>query len=174
MKLFHFHFHFTFTLKLFLFTFISLSLSFHFHFHFSTSHKMYIMFSDDLQTESNNSDYVSNLVTIGVHHLNFSLIITGHALFPPKKGPIITNNAHYIVLFFTPNKNAISRLGARIFPGQSGYFNDAYRQATLNKKGGYLLINTHPNDSQGNERYALQTNIFPHEWTVIYKNIAAQ
>jgi hypothetical protein len=53
-----------------------------------------------------------------------------------------------------------------MFPGNAGYLKEAYEDAVINQKYGYLLVDL---SQQTSDKYRLQTNILPTQSRIIYK-----
>ena len=96
---------------------------------------------DDLMEECGDAKEISELFTKGSHHRNLSVIMIVQNLF--HQGKImrtVSLNSHYIVLFKNPRDAAqVRHLGCQLFPGQTKFLVDAYKQAT-NRPHGYLLL----------------------------------
>jgi len=101
-------------------------------------HKLIII--DDLMSSAYNSQAISDLFTKGSHHKNCSVILLSQNLF--NKGKCQRNislNTHHLILFNNVrDSQQIRHLGQQL--GNSSFFNDAYKKATL-KNYGYLLCN---------------------------------
>jgi hypothetical protein len=100
-----------------------------------------LLILDDLMDEAGQASEVSELFTKGSHHRNLSVILITQNLFHQgKKMRTISLNAHYFVLFKNPrDAGQIRHLAGQLFPGQTKYLVDAYKQAT-SKPHGYLLL----------------------------------
>ena len=108
--------------------------------------------------------YVSAIFTRKAHHMGFSCILLTQSAFD-KNLRVARNNAAYLILTRSPSSQlAIRTLGTQLFPGDSKYFQDAYRQATQ-EKFGYLLVDNHP---QGNSLLRLRTHILPDETPQVF------
>lgn len=121
---------------------------------------------DDVMQEACASPEIMSLFTIQCHHRNMSVIFLTQNIFPSGKwARTISLNCHYIVLFETKrDKLQVQTLGKQIFPGDSTYFMDAYRDAT-SEPYGYLLCDLHPGT---NKEFQLRTLLFPEEFTWYY------
>jgi len=74
-------------------------------------------------------------------------------------------NAHYIVLFKNPrDAMQVATLARQMYPGQSKFLVEAFKNAT-EKPFGYLLLDLKPDTD---ERYRIRTNIFPDERQYVY------
>lgn len=123
-----------------------------------------LLILDDLMTETNDS--VSNIFTKISHHRNVSVIYLSQNLFyKSKQNRTMSLNAHYLVIFKNPRDTSqIAVLSRQMFPGQSSFLIDAYKDAT-EKPYGYLLIDL-KQDTE--EKYRIRTNIFPSERNYVY------
>jgi hypothetical protein len=100
-----------------------------------------LLILDDLMDEAGEASEVSELFTKGSHHRNLSVVfITQNLFHQGKKMRTISLNAHYFVLFKNPrDAGQIRHLATQLFPGQTKYLVDAYKQAT-SRPHGYLLL----------------------------------
>ena len=74
-------------------------------------------------------------------------------------------NAHYIVAFKNPRDvTQIATLAKQMYPGNTKFMVEAYRDATSTPYG-YLLVDLKP---QTVEQLRLRTNIFPDEVNYAY------
>ena len=111
---------------------------------------------DDLMSQVD--DRVENIFTKLSHHKSVSvLFLTQNLFFKSKQARTISLNSHYIVVF----KNArdamqISNLARQMYPGNSKFMVEAFKDAT-NGPYGYLLIDMKPYTE---ETYRLRANIF--------------
>ena len=116
-----------------------------------------ILILDDLMSQAD--DRVENIFTKLSHHKSVSvLFLTQNLFFKSKQARTISLNSHYIVVF----KNArdamqISNLARQMYPGNSKFMVEAFKDATSGPYG-YLLIDMKPYTE---EAYRLRTNIFP-------------
>ena len=123
-----------------------------------------LLILDDLMSQVD--DRVENIFTKLSHHKSVSvLFLTQNLFFKSKQARTISLNSHYIVIF----KNArdamqISNLARQMYPGNSKYMIEAFKDAT-NGPYGYLLIDMKPYTE---ELYRLRTNIFPGETHYVY------
>ena len=123
-----------------------------------------LLIIDDLMSQAD--DRVENIFTRLSHHMNVSvLFLTQNLFFKSKQARTISLNSHYIVVF----KNArdalqISNLARQMYPGNSKYMVEAFKDATSGPYG-YLLIDMKPYTE---EAYRLRTNIFPGETHYVY------
>lgn len=98
------------------------------------------------------------------HHCNLSLVLTCQVVFP--KNPHlrdVSSNVHCFILFKNlRNFNQIKTLASQIYPGKTGFFMDSYQKA-VKADYGYLVVQLNCP-----EKYALRTNIFPPDYTLVY------
>ena len=126
--------------------------------------KTTLLILDDLMHETD--DRVSQIFTKVSHHRNVSVLyLTQNLFYGSKQNRTISLNAHYIVLF----KNArdvtqISHLAGQMYPGNSKYMIESFRDATASPYS-YLLIDLKPNTE---DKLRLRTQIFPGEITYVY------
>ena len=116
--------------------------------------------------EAGEDSEVSELFTKGSHHRNLSVVfITQNLFHQGKKMRTISLNAHYFVLFKNPrDAGQIRHLASQLFPGQTKYLIDAYKQAT-SKPHGYLLLDL--TQSTPDNRRVL-SDVLPHEEGYFY------
>lgn len=91
--------------------------------------------------EACGNNEVEKVFTQYVHHRNLSVIYIVQNLFCQGKSiRTISLNTNYLVLFKNPrDANQVRVLARQMYPGNTGYFMDAYQDAT-NKPYGYLMI----------------------------------
>lgn len=74
-------------------------------------------------------------------------------------------NAHYIVLFKNPRDAVqVATLARQMYPGQSKFLVEAFKNAT-EKPFGYLLLDLKPDTD---EKYRVRTGIFPGDTHYVY------
>ena len=123
-----------------------------------------LLILDDLMSQVD--DRVENIFTKLSHHKSVSVFfLTQNLFFKSKHARTISLNSHYIVVF----KNArdamqISNLARQMYPGNSKFMVEAFKDATSGPYG-YLLIDMKPYTE---ETYRLRTNIFPGETHYVY------
>lgn len=128
----------------------------------------FILVLDDLQQICENDKSVAELFTVGVHHMNFSLIYLCHNIFGRGSfSRLINLNSHYLILFRNNRDvNQVEMLGRQIFgSADNSYFLDAYRKAT-DRRHGYIVINIHPLARE--KEFKLVSNIIPGQNTLVY------
>ena len=123
-----------------------------------------LLILDDLMSESNDS--VSNIFTKVSHHRNVSVIfLTQNLFYKSEQSRTISLNSHYIVLFENPREAMqVATLARQMYPGQSKFLVEAFKNAT-EKPFGYLLLDLKPDTD---EKYRVRTNIFPDERQYVY------
>ena len=86
---------------------------------------------------------LTNLFTKGSHHKNIDVTHIVYNLFEKKKNKqrrTLSLNSHYIVIFKNPrDMSQISYLARQMYPGNSKYMEEAYKDATTAPHG-YLLL----------------------------------
>lgn len=121
---------------------------------------------DDLMTELSDSVELSNLFTKRAHHLNISVMFVVQNMF--HKGRVMRDiaiNSHYYVLLSNRRDLLqISTLGRQLFPGNSSYFLESYKDA-IAKPFGYLIVDMKPDTP---EHLRVRTNIFAAETLTVY------
>ncbi len=123
-----------------------------------------LLILDDLMSETD--ERVTKIFTKLSHHRNVSVLyLTQNLFYKGKHTRTISLNAHYMVLFKNVRDTTqIANLARQMFPGQSNFMMEAFRDATL-VPFGYLLIDFKPDTD---ERCRLRTNIFPGETQYVY------
>ena len=127
-----------------------------------TSHIPKLLILDDFM-QNLRDDKLTALFTRGAHHWNVSIVHLVQNLFHNSRTARV--NAHYIVLMRNPcDKLQVQTLGRQIYPGQTKFFNEAYKDAT-ERKFGYLLADLSPDLD---DEYRLRTCVFPDELQYVY------
>ena len=129
-------------------------------------HDNSLLVLDDLMSQCSNDQRVADLFTRGSHHQGISVLYLTQNLFPPGKlSRTISLNSHYILVFRNPRDSlGITTLVKQMFPKDTNYLMEAFRDAT-SKPYGYLLIDCHqltPEDIR------LRTNTLPGERQYAY------
>jgi hypothetical protein len=124
-----------------------------------------LMIMDDLMDTLKKDERLTQLFVRGAHHWNVSLIyVVQSLLFGGQRTARI--NCHYTVLMKSPaDKLQIMTLAKQMYPGQTKYFMESYRDATESHPYGYLLVDASPTTE---EKYRLRTCIFPGQHEVVY------
>lgn len=101
-----------------------------------------LLILDDLMSESDNSQSILNIFTVGSHHKNTSVIFLVQNIFARGKYMrTISLNSHYIILFKNPrDKLQILTLARQMFPNNIKFLLDAFNDAADNKSNSYLFI----------------------------------
>lgn len=128
----------------------------------TTDGKNKLVILDDLMQDKKAVDDVIKLFSRGCHHWNVSLIhIVQNAFFHGLRTSRI--NSDYLVLFKNPADNLqISILARHLFPGQTKYFMESFKDATK-KPHGYLMIDL---TQYTPDEYRLKTDIFSQTPTI--------
>ena len=126
-----------------------------------------IIILDDLMMEVVKNGEMELLFTRGSHHKNLTIIYLNQNMFcQGKNARTIALNCHYLILFQNRRDcSQVQKLGQQIFPGQSQFLVESYKDA-LQTPYGYLVVDLSP---QAEEAYRLRTKIFPDEDTIIYQ-----
>ncbi len=130
-----------------------------------------ILVLDDLHQELASSTLLSQLFCKFSHHANTMVVFVTQNLY--HKGSAmrdVTTNCHYLVCLAQPrDKSIMATLARQMFPGNSAYLLDAYRDAT-SQPFGYLIIDATPRTP---DTLRLRSGIFPDEddvaWLPQYK-----
>lgn len=126
-----------------------------------SSEKPTLLVLDDMMNQLCKNSELCNLFTRGSHHLNCSIVFLVQNLFHQDKfSRTISLNTHYFSIFRQlRDRNQISTLARQMFPQESKYFLDAFKQATEEERYGYLFVDVHP--SATIDECRLRTKIFP-------------
>jgi adenylate kinase family enzyme len=126
-----------------------------------------IVILDDLMVEVVKNKDIEHLFTRGSHHKNLTILYLNQNMFcQGRSSRSITLNCHYLVLFKNLRDcSQIQKLGQQIFPGNSKFLVESYKDA-LHSPFGYLVIDLSPRTE---ETFRLRTKIFPGEDTIIYR-----
>lgn len=124
---------------------------------------------DDLFMESGKSAELTNAFTRLAHHRPCTLIYISQNLF--QKSPDARTralNTHYLVMMKNPrDKSQISILARQMYPQNSAFLIDAFKDATNEKPYSYLLLDFR---QETMEELRVRTGIFPNETHVVYIN----
>ena len=123
-----------------------------------------LLILDDLMSETD--ERVTKIFTKISHHKNVSVLYLSQNLFYKSNHTrTISLNAHYLVLFKNVRDSTqVANLARQMFPGNSHFMLEAFRDATLIPYG-YLLVDLRPDTD---EKCRLRTNIFPGEIHYVY------
>ena len=124
-----------------------------------------IVVFDDLMTELSNDKEMVKFVTVYSHHMNITMIVLLHNIFPPKLRTM-SLNTHYVVLFKNKRDTLqVETFARRVMHDKIKYFFACYKKA-VSIPYGYLFVDLHPHSD---EKYELRTRIFPYETpTIVY------
>jgi hypothetical protein len=116
--------------------------------------------------EAASSQDVAELFVRGSHHQDLSVILIVQNMFHKGKNMRdVSLNANYMILFKNPrDAGQIRCLASQMFPGESKFLVDAYKQATA-RPHGYLLLDLHPRTS---EKLRVLSDILEKEDTAYY------
>jgi hypothetical protein len=125
-----------------------------------------LLILDDLMQEAGDEKQVVNLFTKGSHHRNLSVIMLMQNMF--HRGKFVRTmslNTHYMVLFKNPrDAGQIRVLAGQLFPGNTQYLVDAYKQAT-SRPHGYLLLDFKQDTS---DKFRVVSDVLPNEGGFYY------
>lgn len=128
-------------------------------------HKIIVF--DDLMMQGVESEELVQLMCVGSHHANITIIFLIQNIFQKGKSMRTASlNCHYFILFQNRRDMLqIQTLGRQIFPGRTKFFMDAY-QKSISKSYGYLVVDINPHSDKS---YQLRTDILPDQDTIIYQ-----
>ncbi len=118
---------------------------------------------DDLMQDISKEEKFMEFIFRDVHHSKICPVILIQNLYFKNLRTMRMNTQTFI---FTKNPSdslAIQNFARQVFPKNSQYFLDAFRDAT-SKRFGYLLVDLGIHTP---EHLRLRTNIFPNEWPVV-------
>jgi hypothetical protein len=116
---------------------------------------------DDLMSEANSSNHITNLITRAIHHKGLTVIMLTQNMYSDNNNNRTRNlNTHYLITFKNPrNKLQIGTLQRQMYPGNKNILLSAYEDATKQAYG-YLFIDLHQTT---NDNLRLRTCILPDE-----------
>lgn len=122
---------------------------------------------DDLMQQCESDQDILKLFTTDSHHKNISVFFLVQNLFSQGKYTrTISLNCHYLIIMNNPRDMLqVTYLARQMFPGNSKYLIECYRDAT-SVPHGYLFLDF--KQSTQNE-HRVQTDIFPNEERIIYQ-----
>ncbi len=128
------------------------------------NNKSTLIILDDLFQYLNKS--MTQLFACDSHHRNISVIfITQNIFYKGSEHRNISLNSTHIVLFKNPrDKSQIMHLARQMYPENTSFLIDAFRDATKQPYS-YLLIDL---TVEIEEKYRLRTNIFSNTFTSVY------
>lgn len=118
-----------------------------------------LLILDDMMTELKSDPNLLQLFTRGCHHWNCSVIHILQDLFYDRQRTNRINTQYLFLLKSPADQLTAMNLAKQMFPKQTLYFMNAYKQAT-SQPHGYLLVDL---DQNTPEHLRLRTNIFPDE-----------
>lgn len=123
-----------------------------------------LLILDDLMGEAGGK--IGDLFTKGTHHRNLSVIfITQNLFHQSRDSRDMSLNCHYLVCFKNPRDvGQIQFLARQMFPHNSKFLIDAYRDAT-SRPHGYLFLDFKQDTP---EDYRVRTHILPGETCMVY------
>ena len=126
--------------------------------------KAKLIILDDLMQEMKGDKRLTQLFTKGSHHWNVSVIhIVQNLFFDGIRTSRI--NAQYLILMKNPSDQLqTSTLAKQLYPGNTPYFIEAYRDA-CKQSYGYLLVDL---CQETPENLRLRTKVFPGELQIAY------
>ena len=107
--------------------------------------KRTVLVIDDLHVEMADDPLLSKLFCKFSHHMNTAVIfITQNMYRQGRQMRDVISNCHYLCFLAQPrDKTAVMCLARQMFPRQTGYFMQAYDEAT-EQPFGYLLVDARP------------------------------
>lgn len=125
-----------------------------------------LLILDDQMSKVGDTKELADLFTKGSHHRNLTIIYIVQNLFDKSKSMRTASlNSQYLVLFKSPrDSTVIQHLGNQMYPKNSKFLVDAFRDATQAPYG-YLLIDLRQDTP---EDMRVRTSIFPGEQEVVY------
>jgi hypothetical protein len=128
--------------------------------------KRNLLIIDDLMTDIKNDKEMTNLFTKGSHHKNSSVILILQNLFyQTRELRTMSLNSHYMILFKNPRDvSQITHLAKQMYPGNVGFMQDAFRQAT-EVPYGYLFVDLKQSTS---DQFRLRSCVLPYEQTIVF------
>ena len=96
---------------------------------------------DDVMKDASSNVQVEKVFIQYVHHRNLSAIyLVQNLFFQGKSSRTISLNTNYLILFKNPRDNQqINVLARQMYPGNSKFFMECFKNAT-EKPHGYLLL----------------------------------
>ena len=121
---------------------------------------------DDLMSRVTSSEAMSDLFCQFCHHKNISVIYLTQNLFHGGKcaRTIALNTSALVLMKGMRNSSQIRYLAGQIYPGNTAYLLDSYKDA-VSENYGYLVVDMSPATP---DLYRLRTHIFSDRDTVIY------
>lgn len=127
-------------------------------------HKLLIL--DDQMVALSKSPKLLNLFTVDAHHHNISVLFIVQNMFYSREVRTVRLNSHYIILMNNPSDiSSIASLAQHMFHKNWRFMMDAYEDAVIKRRFGYLVVDNHP---QADRDMRLYTSIFPGEIMEVY------
>lgn len=113
---------------------------------------------DDQLYAAQDSQEIVETFTRYSHHLNISIVLLTQNLFSQGKHfrTISLNTQYMFILKSTRDTSVITTLGRQMFPSDSKFLIESYKDAT-SKPFGYLFIDL---KASSDDKYRLRSNIF--------------
>lgn len=130
---------------------------------------MDVIVLDDLFVEAGNNKEVTNAFTRLAHHKPCTLIyITQNVFHRGNDARTRSLNTHYLVLMKNPrDASQISYLARQMYPKNSKFLTDVYRDVCDNEAFSYILLDFH---QETPSKLRVRSNIFPGEAYSVYVN----
>ena len=120
---------------------------------------------DDMMIEMESDKRLAAMFTKMRHRNVSTIFLVQNLYFKSKYMTTVTRNAHYLVIFENPrDASMITTLGRQVFPENSKFLADAFKQATA-KPYGYLFLDLKPG---ADKRLRVREGVLPHEQTFVY------
>ena len=125
-----------------------------------------VLVLDDLMNVVENDRDSVDLFTKHSHHMNISVFFIVQNLFSGGKYfRTISLQAHYFIIFKNRrDESSIHTFSRQLFPLNSAYFLDAYKQATKEKYS-YILVDISPHSTS---EFSLRSQILPNELVSVF------
>ena len=124
---------------------------------------------DDLFVEAANNKEVTNAFTRLAHHTPCTILfITQNVFHHSTESRTRALNTHYLVLMKNPrDASQISYIARQMFPKNSNFLVESYRDATSGNAFSYMLLDFR---QQTPEYMRVRSEIFPNENNIVYIN----
>jgi hypothetical protein len=122
---------------------------------------------DDLMKKCEKDPNILDLFTVDSHHKNISVMFVSQNLFSQGKYfRTISLNSQYLVLFKNPrDKSQIVVLARQMFPEDSRFLVEAFKDAVENQSHSYLFVDLKQSTLEKNR---IQAGIVPGQERIIY------
>ena len=123
---------------------------------------------DDLMQQCGKDKSIYDIFTVDSHHKNISVFFLTQNLFPKEKNSrTISLNCNYIIIMDNPrDRSQIYHLARQMFPENSAYLIECFKDVIQNKKFGYLYLDFTQTTS---EALRVQTGICIDDIRIIYQ-----